>query len=111
MDEPAGVGPLWRAAEAHRVLAAVCFSSTAAGVPSIRTWTACFKTDRRDGIRITPEDQIGEIVAVLAGRVNKALVGVIQTHGLSPSACLGDGQAIHTAKATQYGLIPGVSAR
>jgi acetylglutamate kinase len=67
-----------------------------------------FKTERRDGIRITPENQVGEIAAVLAGRVNKALVGAIQARGLrAVGLCLGDGLAVKTVKADQYGFDPG----
>ena len=61
------------------------------------------KTERRDGIRVTPDDQIGEIVAVLAGRVNKALVGALQTQGVRAAGlCLGDGLAVTTTRATQF---------
>ncbi len=46
---------------------------------------------RHDGIRITPADQIEEIVGVLAGRVNKRLVGRLQRHGAEAvGICLGD---------------------
>ena len=51
-------------------------------------------TERIDGLRVTPEEQIDEVVAVLAGRVNKALVGALnRCAGGSPAVgvCLGDG--------------------
>jgi acetylglutamate kinase len=109
-DEPFSAGPLWEAlAEAHRVLAGRVLLVHGGGrAVDAHLERLGFKTDRRDGIRITPEDQIGEIVAVLAGRVNKALVGAIQTYGLrAVGLCLGDGRAIRTAKATQYAFDPG----
>jgi len=65
-------------------------------------------TDRRDGIRITPENQIDEVVAVLAGRVNKSLVGALAAAGAAAvGLCLGDGGAVVTAKATRYAFDPG----
>lgn len=71
-----------------------------------------FKTERREGIRITPADQVAEIAAVLAGRVNKSLVGAIQTHGLKAvGLCLGDGMAVNTIKADQYSFDPGCVGR
>ncbi|MCK6477631.1 MAG: acetylglutamate kinase [Phycisphaerales bacterium] len=66
------------------------------------------RTERREGIRVTPADQLDEIVSVLAGRINKAIVGEflrrdIQAVGL----CLGDGNAVPTVKATRYSFDPG----
>ncbi len=53
------------------------------------------KSERREGLRITPPDLMPEITAVLAGRVNKALVAAIQlaTRGGLPAVglTLGDG--------------------
>ena len=51
-------------------------------------------TERIDGLRVTPEEQIDHVVAVLAGQVNKALVGALnRCAGGSPAVgvCLGDG--------------------
>jgi acetylglutamate kinase len=54
------------------------------------------KTERREGLRITPPDLMPEITAVLAGRVNKALIAAIQltTGGGLPCVgiTLGDGR-------------------
>ena len=53
-------------------------------------WT----TERIDGLRVTPVEQIDHVVAVLAGQVNKALVGALnRCAGGSPAVgvCLGDG--------------------
>lgn len=57
------------------------------------------KSQRIDGIRITPTEHIQEIVGVLAGRVNKALVGQLQSCGASAvGLCLGDGLLAKTTK-------------
>jgi acetylglutamate kinase len=48
--------------------------------------------ERRDGLRVTPADQIGLIAGVLAGTVNKQLVGAINAAGgKAVGLCLGDG--------------------
>ncbi len=71
-----------------------------------------FKSERRDGIRITPPEQVAEIAAVLAGRINKSLVGAIQARGLKAvGLCLGDGMALKTVKADQYPFDPGCVGR
>lgn len=68
-----------------------------------------FTTERKEGIRITPAEQIDEIAAVLAGRVNKSLVGTINAHGgRAVGLCLGDGGAIETRKTTRYAFDPGM---
>lgn len=65
-------------------------------------------SERREGIRITPADQVEEITAVLAGRINKALVGALNGMGArAVGLCLGDGDAIPTRKATRYTFDPG----
>lgn len=67
-----------------------------------------FTTTRRGGIRITPPDQMQHIASVLAGSVNKALVGSLLAAGGKPvGLCLGDGGAIATRVATHYDFDPG----
>lgn len=67
-----------------------------------------FTTERREGIRITPPDQVEEITAVLAGRINKGLVGTLNAMGAKAvGLCLGDGGTIATAKTTRYSFDPG----
>jgi acetylglutamate kinase len=62
-----------------------------------------FTTERRDGIRITPADQVEEIAAVLAGRVNKSVVGQLGSFGIKAvGLCLGDGRAFRTVKTKRY---------
>jgi acetylglutamate kinase len=65
-------------------------------------------SERRDGIRITPDEHIDEVVAALAGVVNKQLVGCIQRCGVpAVGLCLGDGRIARTFKATGYRFDPG----
>lgn len=45
-------------------------------------------TTRSAGLRVTPDDQIGEVVSVLRGRVNTRLVGHLQSRGV-PAVGLG----------------------
>ena len=67
-----------------------------------------FTTERREGIRITPPDQIEQIAAILAGSVNKGLVGTLLAAGARPvGLCLGDGNCLPTRKATRYSFDPG----
>jgi acetylglutamate kinase len=111
VDDPLRAAPLWQAlADAHAVLQGklVLVHGGGRAVDAHLDRLNC-TTERRGGIRITPEDQIGEIVAVLAGRVNKALVGAIHaTTSLSAvGLSLGDGRSVHTMKAEHYGFDPG----
>lgn len=49
-------------------------------------------SERREGLRVTGEREIGEIVSVLAGKVNKSIVGALQSAGApAVGMCLGDG--------------------
>lgn len=66
------------------------------------------KSERRDGIRITPADHIDEVVAGLAGSVNKDLVGCLQRFGVEAvGLCLGDGSLAEARKATGFDFDPG----
>lgn len=65
-------------------------------------------SERRDGIRITPPEHIDEVVAGLAGSVNKQVVGQILRHNVpAVGLCLGDGFIARSAKATGYSFDPG----
>jgi acetylglutamate kinase len=68
-------------------------------------------TERREGIRITPPDQMDVIAGVLAGTVNKSLVGTINGASEGTRAavglCLGDGGAVRAFKATRFSFDPG----
>ena len=69
------------------------------------------KTERREGIRITPPEQMDVIAGVLAGSVNKSLVGAINAAGAGRARavglCLGDGTGIRTRRTTKLGFDPG----
>lgn len=99
VDEPRGErsAELWRAiAEAHRVLAGrlvlVHGGGRAVDAHLVRLG---YRTERIAGLRVTPAEQVGEIAAVLAGRVNKSLVGALRTAGVAACGlCLGDGGAV-----------------
>jgi len=70
-----------------------------------------FTTERKEGIRITPKDQVQQITAILAGMINKSLVTSInQAGGKGVGLCLGDGglEGIITSKATHYSFDPGM---
>lgn len=64
-------------------------------------------SERREGIRITPPELLEEICAVLAGRVNKALVGLLLARQVAAvGLSLGDG-ALTIAGQAQYPFDPG----
>lgn len=68
------------------------------------------KTERREGIRITPQDQMDVIAGVLAGTVNKQLVGAINASVPGSPAvglCLGDGGSLSTSRTTRFAFDPG----
>lgn len=65
-------------------------------------------TERREGLRLTPDDQIDAIVGVLAGSVNKSLVGAINAAGgRAVGLCLGDGALARSRKRTDLSFDPG----
>ena len=110
VDAPERAGPLWDAlVRAHALLGGQLVLVHGGGrAVDAHLDRLGFATERRDGIRITPPDQVGEIAAVLAGRINKSLVGAIQARGLKAvGLCLGDGMALRTIKADQYSFDPG----
>lgn len=67
-----------------------------------------FTTERREGIRITPADQLDEITAVLAGgSAAHRRPTPSRADGRTVGLCLGDGAAIPTRKTTKYNFDPG----
>jgi hypothetical protein len=71
-------------------------------------------SERREGIRITTPEQIDVVTAVLAGSVNKSLVGCINRVASASSLpnravglCLGDGGLCVSAKSTRFSFDPG----
>ena len=60
-----------------------------------------FKSEKRDGIRITPAQHMQEIAGVLAGQMNARLVGLLQSRGVNAvGLTLADG-ATTTARKTE----------
>jgi acetylglutamate kinase len=111
VDDPHRSPDLWRAvAQAHRLLRGRLILVHGGGrAVDAQLERLGMASERREGIRVTPPEQLAQIVAVLAGTVNKALVGAIQAHADVPAVglCLGDGRALATAKATHYSFDPG----
>lgn len=71
-------------------------------------------SERRDGIRITSAEEIGIVTAVLAGSVNKSLVGCINREALAAGSetraaglCLGDAGLCRVVKSTRFAFDPG----
>lgn len=65
-------------------------------------------SDRREGIRITPPEHLEEIVGVLAGRVNLALVGRLQRAGApAVGLSLGDGFLTRSVVTRRFAFDPG----
>lgn len=66
------------------------------------------KPERKQGLRITPSDQIPEITGVLAGTVNKSLVGCLLRAGGKPvGLCLGDGALVQSRVMQGLAFDPG----
>lgn len=54
---------------------------------------------RRNGLRVTPEDQIGTITGALAGTANKTLLAVAKRHKISAvGLCLADGDMVEVSQ-------------
>jgi acetylglutamate kinase len=60
-------------------------------------------TEKREGIRVTPPEQVAEIAGVLAGRMNKGVVAALNEEGVcAVGLCLGDGRAFRTVKTSRF---------
>ena len=60
-----------------------------------------YKSEKREGIRITPLEQMREIAGVLAGQLNARLVGLLRARGVNAvGLTLADGDTT-TARKTQ----------
>lgn len=111
VDDPYNAAPLWKALkEAHAALKGELILIHGGGrAVDQHLDRLAVKTERREGIRITPPETMPEITAVLCGRVNKALVGAIQSVGLpAVGLCLGDGLgSINSTKTDEFNFDPG----
>ncbi len=92
VDEPGSCAALWgalAAASSETRLVVVHGGGTAV---DRRLAQLGMTTERRAGLRVTPDDQIGVIAGVLAGEVNRALVGVLTDAGVDAVGIgVGDG--------------------
>jgi acetylglutamate kinase len=65
-------------------------------------------SEKREGIRVTTDEQITELVATLAGVVNTELVGTMLRAGArAVGLSLGDGHIVRASKATRFAFDPG----
>ena len=65
-------------------------------------YQAGFTTEKKQGLRVTPKEQIGLISGALAGTVNKAIVGTANSIGLAAvGLSLNDGDMISCTLSTQ----------
>lgn len=57
---------------------------------------------RRNGLRVTPEDQIGTITGALAGTANKTLLAVAKRHKINAvGLCLADGDMVEVSQLSE----------
>lgn len=104
VDDPASGSALWRSIiDAHRTLEGKLVLVHGGGrAVDEHLARLGMKTERVEGLRVTPPEQMGEIAGVLAGRVNKGVVGAINamSAGLAVGLCLGDGDLLRTERKT-----------
>ena len=66
------------------------------------------KSEKRDGIRITPPQHMQEIAGVLAGQMNARLVGLLQSRGVNAvGLTLADGATTTARKSEKFSFDPG----
>jgi acetylglutamate kinase len=66
------------------------------------------RTERRDGIRITPPEVVEQVTAVLAGAMNTQLLGLLLSRGVSAvGLTLSDGHLSRATKASRFPFDPG----
>lgn len=108
LEEQLGQDALWAAMHSiHRARGLVLLHGGGAAVDR-QLARLGMVTERREGIRITPPEQLEQIVGVLAGITNKQLVGCLNRVGAKAvGLCLGDGGMLETRKSTRYGFDPG----
>jgi acetylglutamate kinase len=119
IDDPAAAAPLWTAiARTHELLHGQLVLVHGGGRAVDRHLERLgFRTDRIDGLRVTPPDQAEEIAGVLAGQVNKALVGALRKARLDAvGLCLSDGNVLECRHHPnpllgQVGLVTGGDGR
>ncbi len=105
VDEPLKTPALWKAlASTFRSLAGQLVLVHGGGrAVDAHLDRLGFSTHRVQELRVTPDDQIEEVVGVLAGRVNKAIVGALHAQSGDPDLravglCLSDGRLSHVKR-------------
>jgi acetylglutamate kinase len=110
IDDPASNGLLWEAvAKLARSAPGGLVVVHGGGILVDRHLAALgIASERREGIRITPPEQVWEITSVLAGRVNVALVGALRVAGAKPvGVSLGSSGVANCKKSTKFTFDPG----
>lgn len=110
IDDPASNAPLWEAVAKLAKSAPGGLVVVHGGGVLIDRHLAALNivTERREGIRITPPEQVWEIASVLAGRVNVALVGALRVAGAKPvGLALGASGVANCKKTTKFSFDPG----
>ncbi len=112
LDEAASRGPLWNALASlarEHAGGVVIVHGGGAAVDAHLVRLGMF-TARAEGLRITPPEQMDEVAAVLAGRVNTLLVGLLLAAGVNAVGLrLGDAGAarcdLHRRAGTDLGRV------
>jgi acetylglutamate kinase len=101
LDEAESRGPLWDALArvAQDAPGGLVLVHGGGGAVDAHLARLGLVSERRAGLRVTPEDQIGEVVAVLRGAVNTRLVGLLAARGVRAVGLgLSDGGACRCVK-------------
>ncbi len=110
IDDPASNVPLWEAVAKLAKSAPGGLVVVHGGGLLVDRHLAALNmpSERREGIRITPPEQVWEITAVLAGRVSVALVGALRVAGAKPvGVSLGSAGVANCKKSTKFSFDPG----
>jgi len=110
VDDPAAGDALWDAVAAlHRSEKKGLVLVHGGGAAIDRRLAALGMTsERREGIRITPDEHIGEVVATLNGVINPGVVAELQTRGVpAVGLTLADGMFATCVKSTKFSFDPG----
>lgn len=109
LDSPERCGALWaEIARAHEPIVIVHGGGSAVDALMARLG---HPVERREGIRVTPPDQVDAIVGVLAGTVNARLVGLLRASSDGPPRAVGltlaDGGTCRARVSRRFGFDPG----
>lgn len=110
LDDPAANGSLWKAVAKLAKSAPGGLVVVHGGGMLVDRHLAALniQSERREGIRITPAEQVWEITSVLAGRVNIALVGALRVAGAKPvGVALGSAGVANCTITTKFAFDPG----